>query len=70
MVANLKLKGSVPESPATLDTFATTYAKIFINGIFKEGVLDKTPFNCAGRTQLIFCARVQGFGVGFEVSAT
>jgi hypothetical protein len=65
----LEIQGSVSEGPAGLYTFSTPDAEFLIDGILEIRILYKSPFDGAGRAELVLRPRIPGFGAGLEITA-
>jgi len=61
-MTNLQLKGSVAESVASLDAFAASDTKGFVNGVFKIRLLNVFSADGTHGTQLIFGRFIQNLG--------
>jgi hypothetical protein len=68
IVPDLQVQGTVPEGGTSFHTFATTNAKLLIDDIFEIGLLDKSPLDSRGGTELVLGPGFQ-LGAGFEVAA-
>jgi hypothetical protein len=64
----LKVERSVAENPAGFDTFATSYTKFLINGVFEIRIFHKLPCDGPGGTELIFRAGIPGFSTRLEIT--
>ena len=62
------IQRAVAEILASLDTFSTAVAKIFIDGILEIWFLDEFAGYCTGGTHLILCSRADGSRTLPEVS--
>ena len=67
-MTNLKVQRPVTEHGATFDAFGAPDTKRFIDRIFVVGIFDKSPENCAGGAELIFCGGIQFIGLRFKVT--
>jgi hypothetical protein len=70
VVADLQVEGAVPKGGTPLNTFTASVAKLFIDGIFEEGFLNKLAPDGTCRAELVFGPGGQVHAVGLEVPTT
>jgi hypothetical protein len=64
---DLEVEGPVTESRASLDTFGTANAKVFVYLVFEIGLFDEFPDQCPGRTELVLSSGVQVDRTRYEI---
>ena len=69
IMANLQVQRAIAKRAAALDAFRTTDAQLFMDGVFKKGILDEFTLNGFGRTELVFRRGIQPFDVGLMKAA-